>query len=215
VATGRRRPPRLPVLISPAVWGEEVERLAKSSPARVAAARERAGLDRDEIALTHLSRCEPEGADGTRLGRLVKTYVPIDAGPASVRPFGFVFWPEHGEQGACLELLAYGERHPRKGTRSVYERAHERLHSRYRIRKSAGRRGARVSRRASRRDLQAACSAASRTVAGSSGAPAGTAPRDEPPLCRRTPRRPARAAPGSCSPCDEQRPDHPRRRYQT
>jgi hypothetical protein len=178
VATGRRRPPRLPVLISPAVWEEEVERLAKSSPARVAAARERAGLDRDEIALTHLSRCEPEGADGTRLGRLVKTYVPIDAGPASVRPFGFVFWPEHGEQGACLELLAYGERHPRKGTRSVYERAHERLHSRYRIRNSAGRRGARVSRRASRRDLQAACSAASRTVAGSSGAPAGTAPRE-------------------------------------
>jgi hypothetical protein len=71
------------------------------------------------------------GASGTRLARLVKTYVPITAGPASERPFGFVFSPERDQEGPYLELVAFGERHPRRGTRSVYERAHKRLHGRY------------------------------------------------------------------------------------
>jgi hypothetical protein len=30
-----------------------------------------------------------------------------------------------------LQLLAFGERHPPSGARSVYERAHKRLHGRY------------------------------------------------------------------------------------
>lgn len=30
-----------------------------------------------------------------------------------------------------LRFIAYGERHPAAGTRSVYERAHKRLHRRY------------------------------------------------------------------------------------
>jgi hypothetical protein len=30
-----------------------------------------------------------------------------------------------------LRLLAFGEGHPRPGSRSVYERAHKRLHGRY------------------------------------------------------------------------------------
>jgi hypothetical protein len=127
----RRWPVRLPVRIEPSVWAEEVERLTARSRAREAAERERGRLERDGIELTALSACEPLGASGTRLARLVKTYVPITAGPASERPFGFVFSPERDQEGPYLELVAFGERHPRRGTRSVYERAHKRLHGRY------------------------------------------------------------------------------------
>lgn len=132
MATGRRRPAALPVVMSPVVWREEGERLARSSRARVAAERERAAVERDGIALTLLSRCEPEGAgaDGTRLGRLVKTYVPMNEGPASGRPFGFVFSPEY-EDGPYLELVAYGERPSSEGDPQQYERAHKRLHGAY------------------------------------------------------------------------------------
>jgi hypothetical protein len=118
-------------MINPAVWSEEVERLARSSPARLAAERKRRSLERDGIEVALLSVCEPESAAGTMLGGLVKTYVPINAGPPSARPFGFVFSPERDDAGAYLELVAYGQRHPPRATRSVYERAHKRLHGRY------------------------------------------------------------------------------------
>jgi hypothetical protein len=131
MSTSRRRPARLPVRINPSLWVEEVERLVSNSPARAAADRERRSLERDGIDLTLLAPCEPEGAQGTRLGGLVKSYVPTGAGPPSEQPFGFVFSAERDEQGPYLELVAFGERHPPRGTRSVYERAHKRLHGRY------------------------------------------------------------------------------------
>jgi hypothetical protein len=131
VASSGGGPPRVPVLINARVWEEEVERLAKGSRARVSAERERRGLERHGIELTNLSRCDAAGPDGTKLTGLLKTYVPVNAEGASARPFGFVFAPARGEDGPHLELVAYGERHPRKGTRSVYERAHKRLHGRY------------------------------------------------------------------------------------
>jgi len=131
VPTSRRRPPRLPVLIDPAVWQEEVERLKKSSSARAAAERERALLQRDGLDLRSLMPCEADGPGGTQLEGLVKVYVPITGGPPSERPFGFVFSAERDEAGPYLELVAFGARHPRPGTRSVYERAHKRLHGRY------------------------------------------------------------------------------------
>lgn len=131
MAPSGRRPPRLPVLINARVWEEEVERLAPGSRARIAAERERRGFEREGIELTDLSRCDAAGPDGTKLTGLLKTYVPLTAGGASARPFGLVFAPARGEYGPYLELVAYGERHPRKGTRSVYERAHKRLHGRY------------------------------------------------------------------------------------
>jgi hypothetical protein len=126
------------VRISQDVWLEEVERLGMRSPGRLAAGRERARLESAGTDLAQLGACSEVGADGTQLNGLykiyipsVKTYVPIKADPASARPYGFVLSPEHGEQGPYLELLAYGERHPRKGARSVSERAHRRLHGRY------------------------------------------------------------------------------------
>jgi hypothetical protein len=39
-----------------------------------------------------------------------------------------VFSPE---LGPLLVFVAFGERHPKPGTRTVYERAHKRLHGRY------------------------------------------------------------------------------------
>jgi hypothetical protein len=69
------------------------------------------------------------GRDGTRLGGLVKVYVPISAAPPSKRSFAFVFGPGRDERGPYVALVAFGERHPKRGVRSVYERAHK--HGRY------------------------------------------------------------------------------------
>jgi hypothetical protein len=68
------------------------------------------------------------GVDGTKLPGLFKVYVPISEEPASQRPFGFVFSPGVGDGRLHLALVAFGERHPPRGTRAVYERAHKRLH---------------------------------------------------------------------------------------
>ncbi|MBA3840501.1 MAG: hypothetical protein H0X55_09460 [Thermoleophilaceae bacterium] len=119
------------VRIDPLVWDEEVGRFAHGAPARLAAERERRLLEGEGIELTSLLPCEAEGARGTRLDQLVKAYVPIGDRPPSERPFGFVLSPEHGREGPYLELVAFGERHPTKGIRSVYERAHKRLHGHY------------------------------------------------------------------------------------
>lgn len=122
---------RVAVLIDPRVWREEVERLDRRSPARIAAERELPNLEAAGVSRALLERCEEEGSGGTRLGGLVKAYVPLGEGPASERPFGFVFRPGRGNGQLIVDLLAFGERHPSAGTRSVYERAHKRLHGRY------------------------------------------------------------------------------------
>ena len=74
-----------------------------------------------------LERCSAEAEDGTSLEGLVKVYVASGDAPPSERPYGFVLIPTG--QGA-LALVAFGERHPAPGTRSVYS-AHKRLHGRY------------------------------------------------------------------------------------
>jgi hypothetical protein len=94
----------------------------------VAAERERRRLERDGIAISALERCSAEGEDGTNLEGLVKVYVPIGDAPPSERPYGFVFVPT---REGVLALVAFGERHPAWGTRSVYQRAHRRRHGRY------------------------------------------------------------------------------------
>ena len=122
---------RVAVVIDPSVWREEGERLDARSSARAAAERERRRLESDGVSEDLLERCDAEGRDGTRLAGLLKAYVPLREGPPSDRPFGFVFLPgrEHGL--LVLYLAAFGERHARHGTRSVYERAHKRLYGRY------------------------------------------------------------------------------------
>ena len=110
------------------VWREEVERLDGRAPARIAAQRERRRLDEKGVPLRQLQRCDELGEDQTRLPGLIKVYVPITDAAPSERPYGMVFSPE---PGPLLVFVAFGERHPRPGTRSVYERAHKRLHGRY------------------------------------------------------------------------------------
>jgi hypothetical protein len=128
VPAPRRDPSRVAVRIDREVWREEVQRLDPRSPARNAAERERRHLGQQGIALGQLQRCAELGGDQTRLAGLLKAYVPIAGSAPSDRPFGMVFSPE---PGPILALVAFGERHPRTGTRSVYERAHKRLHGRY------------------------------------------------------------------------------------
>jgi hypothetical protein len=122
---------RIAVRIGADVWMEEVERLRAGSPARVAAERERARLEKEGLELGQLRACEDEAEDRTRLEGLFKVYVPIGDGPPSERPFAFVLSPARHAQSVYLRLMAFGERHPHPGTRSVYQRAHKRLHGRY------------------------------------------------------------------------------------
>jgi len=131
VTTPGRGERRVAVRIGPGAWEEEVERFDDRSRPRTAAERERRRLEREGLSLTDLERCAELGPDGTRLADLVKVYVPISHAPPSERPFGFVFSPGSSEQGLYFALVAFGERHPRPGVRSVYERAHRRLHGRY------------------------------------------------------------------------------------
>jgi hypothetical protein len=119
------------VVIDERVWLEEVERFDARSAARMAAERERAKLEDEGVERRLFKRCDEEGPDRTRLRGLIKAHVPLREVPPSERPFGFVFRPARGEAQLVLELLAFGERHPPPGTRSVYERAHKRLHGRY------------------------------------------------------------------------------------
>jgi hypothetical protein len=118
----------VPVRINPQTWAQEVERYRKGARPRVAAERERRRVERAGILISALERCSGEGQDGTRLEGLLKVYVPITDSPSSTRPYGFVFIPTRER---VLVLVAFGERHPAPGVRSVYERAHKRLHGRY------------------------------------------------------------------------------------
>jgi hypothetical protein len=127
VATPRRAR-WIPMRISPHTWAQEVERYRKGAAPRLAAERERRRLERDGIRMAVLQRCSAEGDDGTSLEGLVKSYMPISDAPPSERPYGFVLIPT---RDGVLALVAFGERHPAAGTRSVYERAHKRLHGRY------------------------------------------------------------------------------------
>lgn len=123
---------RVAVRIEPSVWREEVERFVPRSPARIAAQRERNTLERTGIVTSMLLRCDASAADDTRLAGMMKAYVPLGDEPASGRPFGLVLAPAiDGDGHLYLELVAFGERHPRPGTRSVYDRAHKRRHGRY------------------------------------------------------------------------------------
>jgi hypothetical protein len=122
---------RVAVRIISEAWHAEVERYDVRSPARRAAERERRRLEEDGVSVAQLQPCAEDGPDHTRLAGLLKVYVPISEAPPSRRPFGFVFSAGRDQRGTYLALVAFGERHPPRGTRSVYERAHKRLHGRY------------------------------------------------------------------------------------
>jgi hypothetical protein len=115
------------------VRSQEVERYRPGSRPRAAVERARRELEQSGPSGHGFQRCAAEAADGTRLGRCLKLYVPLDR-PAGEAPYGFVFQVGVERRPPVrmeLQLLAFGERHPPSGARSVYERAHKRLHGRY------------------------------------------------------------------------------------
>lgn len=125
---------RVAVRIEASVWREEVERFAPRSTARIAAQRERNTLEQIGIVTSMLLRCDALAADGTRLAGMMKAYVPLGDEPASARPSDScspIDGDRDGDGHLYVALVAFGERHPRPGTRSVYERAHKRRHGRY------------------------------------------------------------------------------------
>ncbi len=127
----RRAKAWVPVLVDEDTWREEVERFNPRSEARIAAERERRGFERRGIDYDQVQDCDAAASDGTRLLDMQKVYVPITDEPATDRRFGFVFDRVRKGDDLFLRVVAYGERHPPRGTRSVYQRAHKRLHGRY------------------------------------------------------------------------------------
>lgn len=128
MADSRRDPIGIPLVFPPKRWVGEVERFSQAVQETARAAR--AELERAP-ARRHFEACAARGVDGSSLEGCVKTYVPLDR-PPSQAPMGFVFALRiDRERRPVLRFVAFGERHPRPGTRSVYERAHKRLHGRY------------------------------------------------------------------------------------
>lgn len=113
------------------VWAEEVGRLSATGHPRVSAVSARRQIERPQARIAARA-CESDGPAATRLVGCAKVYVPLDVEP-SLAPYGFVFAIRvaPGSGRVVLRMLAYGERHPGSGARSVYERAHRRLHGRY------------------------------------------------------------------------------------
>lgn len=126
-----RQPARLETSFDVDVWTEEVGGLDQGSPMRVAAERARTEIGAAGVARSELRACRA-GADGTRLALCVKAYLPLGDDPPDERPYAFVFeLAERRDGGVVLRLLAFGERQPAQGARSVYERAHNRRFGRY------------------------------------------------------------------------------------
>ena len=92
---------------------------------RRVAGQARAELERDGIPSGRLYRCGSEMTGGTDLGGCVKTRIPWPDGRWGVVLAGGV-----DDGRAYLQVLAFGERHPRDPWRlSVYQLAHRRLHA--------------------------------------------------------------------------------------
>lgn len=127
-----RRRPAAAVAFDEEVWQQEVERFAVGSRPRVAAETARRELERS-LPSRGFQSCAADGPDHSRLERCVKLYVPLGRSSSAAAPYGFVLEAALAATSKSLELrlLAFGERHPPAGARSVYERAHKRLHRRY------------------------------------------------------------------------------------
>ncbi len=113
------------------VWAEEVGRLRGTGRAHACAVGARRDIERSRARIA-ARPCESEGPEATGLAGCAKVYAPLGVEPSRA-PYGFVFAirVESDSGRVVLRMLAYGERHPGPGTRSVYERAHKRLHGRY------------------------------------------------------------------------------------
>jgi hypothetical protein len=96
-----------------------------SATGRAVARATRRAYAREGCPVKNLHACEAEAADGSRLPRCVKSYLPPPAGR-----FGMVFEIDRQQGRLVLAYLAFGVRHhPRDSNAlTVYRIAHERLH---------------------------------------------------------------------------------------
>lgn len=117
---------RLAVRFDEAVWREAVRGFSGRALEIATSARSKA--ERRGVALTDVFPCEARGPDGTELAGCAKLYLPIGDAPPSERPFGFVLQLARENDQLGWVFVAFGDRHPRPGVRSVYERAHRQLH---------------------------------------------------------------------------------------
>lgn len=108
------------------IFGAELDEDLKHAPVAQRAIGQAAEqrLSRHGIRSNQLLPCKAEDRDGTRLPRCVKTYLPWPGGRC-----GMVFTLRKDADGPLLYCLAFGERHPRPGSRrpSVYQVADRRL----------------------------------------------------------------------------------------
>ena len=121
----------VPVLFPEIVWQEEVGRFRPRSLRRSQAERARREIETGVVGLKW-RRCQPHGPERTELPGCRKLYVPLDASGPSDAPWGFIFrLTQMPDLSLAWMMIAFGDRHPERRTRSVYDRAHRRLHGRY------------------------------------------------------------------------------------
>lgn len=121
---------RLAVRFDGRVWQQAIRGF--SGRALEVATSARGLLERDGIGVSELLPCEPLGPDRTELSGCAKLYLPVHDAPPSERAFAFVVQLARGVEGEpVLVFIAFGPRHPGRGVRSVYERAHRQLHGRF------------------------------------------------------------------------------------
>lgn len=123
-----RRP--LGVRFDQPIWADAIRGF--SGQALDTALTARRALERDGVALGQLIACESLGPDHTELSGCAKLYLPIGEGSPSRRPFAFVFQLARDRTGDLVFVfVAFGLRHPGRGIRNVYERAHRQLHGKF------------------------------------------------------------------------------------
>ena len=121
---------RLPVRFHDTAW-REATRGFPGRPLDIATSA-RGMLEDDGVALPDLRPCAAHGPDGTQLAGCAKLYLPVIGGAPSERPFAFVLQLARTPDAELVWVfVAFGHRHPVRGVRSVYERAHRQVHGKF------------------------------------------------------------------------------------
>jgi hypothetical protein len=87
------------------VRSEEVERLNAGGRAHGAVLAARAQIERPGARIA-ASLCHPEGADGTRLARCAKVYLPLDTEPSRARTDSYSSSKSNPTRRVTLRMLA-------------------------------------------------------------------------------------------------------------
>lgn len=90
---------RVPARFDDGPFGVDTGRYQLDSWACAVAEEARRRLEAEGVAVQALMACDEEGRDRTRLGGLLKLYLPLIYAPADERPFGMVFDPIDTDRG--------------------------------------------------------------------------------------------------------------------